>query len=105
MAEWIRRLGAKRNAPRETVLECMETGEAAKEACAPQAEAPLPDERLHKLTPKERAVLDLLLEGCTMKQAAQRLGVAYSIYRKLQANSRAQLILAYHRIVRHETES
>ena len=113
MAEWIRRLGAKRNAPRETVLECMETGEAAKEACAPQAEAPLPDEGLHKLTPKERAVLDLLLEGCTMKQAAQRLGVAYStvnthtnaIYRKLQVNSRAQLILAYHRIVRHETES
>ena len=107
MAEWIRRLGAKRNAPRETVLECMETGETAKEACA---EAPLPDERLHKLTPKERAVLDLLLEGCTMKQTAQRLGVAYStvnthtnaIYRKLQVNSRAQLILAYHRIVKHE---
>lgn len=45
-----------------------------------------------------------------MKQAAQRLGVAYStvnthtnaIYRKLQVNSRAQLILAYHRIVKHE---
>ena len=24
MAEWIRRLGARRNAPRETVPECME---------------------------------------------------------------------------------
>ena len=41
---------------------------------------------------------------------AKRLGVAYftpnthtnAIYRKLQVNSRAQLILAYHRIVKHE---
>ena len=70
MAEWIRRLGARRNAPRETVPECMEAGEAAR-------------------------------RGLFHAEHAHQC----HIYRKLQVNSRAQLILAYHRVVRHETES
>ncbi|MDD3243852.1 MAG: helix-turn-helix transcriptional regulator [Eubacteriales bacterium] len=56
------------------------------------------------LTPRELDVLRLLLQGCTLQQSADRLGMKYStanthmtaIYRKLGVTSRAALIIRYH---------
>ncbi len=55
------------------------------------------------LTPKEKAVLQLLLEGMTLRQIAGELGMKYdsvnfhykNIYRKLEVNSKIELILRY----------
>lgn len=55
------------------------------------------------LTKRERELLSLLLEGCTLKAAASALCVQYStanshmtsLYRKLEVNSRAELIIRY----------
>lgn len=55
------------------------------------------------LTVRERELYLLLLEGFTLKEAANNLGVKYStanthmtsIYKKLEVNSRAQLIINY----------
>ncbi len=55
------------------------------------------------LTPKEKIVFDLLLEGLTLRQVAGELGMKYdsvnfhykNIYRKLQVNSKIELILRY----------
>lgn len=60
-------------------------------------------DRLALLTPRERAVFLLLLEGYTLKESAKRLSVKYStvnthmtgIYKKLNVNSRAELIIRY----------
>lgn len=55
------------------------------------------------LTQREREVFHLLVEGYTLRETAQRLGLKYStvnthmtgIYRKLGVNSRAELIIRY----------
>lgn len=55
------------------------------------------------LTPRELDVFQLLLEGYTLQETADRLGVKYStanthmtaIYKKLGVGSRAELIIRY----------
>ncbi len=55
------------------------------------------------LTRREQEVFHLLVEGYTLRETAQRLGLKYStvnthmtgIYRKLGVNSRAELIIRY----------
>ena len=55
------------------------------------------------LTPKEKVVFDLLLEGMTLRQIAGELSMKYdsvnfhykNIYRKLEVNSKIELILRY----------
>ena len=55
------------------------------------------------LTPREMDVFRLLLEGYTLQETADQLGVKYStvnthmtaIYKKLSINSRAELIIRY----------
>jgi DNA-binding CsgD family transcriptional regulator len=59
--------------------------------------------RLALLTPREHELFLLLLEGYTLKEAADRLSVKYStanthmtgVYKKLNVNSRAELIIRY----------
>ena len=59
--------------------------------------------RLALLTPRERELFLLLLEGYTLKESAKRLSVKYStanthmtgVYKKLNVNSRAELIIRY----------
>lgn len=66
---------------------------------APESEVKEP---LH-LTPREMDVFRLLLEGYTLRETADQLGVKYStanshmtaIYKKLGVNSRAELIIRY----------
>ncbi len=61
------------------------------------------EERLASLTPREREVFALLMEGLTMRESAEELGVKFTtvnshcshIYRKLGVNSRAEFILRY----------
>lgn len=56
-----------------------------------------PARRDYRLSPRERAVLELLVQGKTIKEAASDLGIGYytadeyirGIYEKLQVNSRA----------------
>lgn len=81
----------------------------AEEENAPKGEASFkiltgePFERLALLTPRERDLFLLLLEGYTLKESAKRLSVKYStanthmtgIYKKLNVNSRAELIIRY----------
>jgi len=58
---------------------------------------------LDVLTQREREVFRLLVEGYTIKETAQSLGIKYStanthmtgIYKKLGVNSRAELIIRY----------
>ena len=60
-------------------------------------------EKIALLTPRERELLSLLLEGLTLQQSADRMSVRYptanthitSIYRKLEVSSRAELIIKY----------
>jgi len=73
------------------------------------AEAKLPTDQESRealtacLTPRERDLFYLLLEGHTLKESAARLSIKYStanthmtgIYRKLGVNSRAELIINY----------
>ncbi len=55
------------------------------------------------LTPREQEVCVLLLKGCTLRQIAANLGIAFStvntyykgLYRKLHINSRAELFLMF----------
>jgi len=69
------------------------------------------DERLRRLallTPREHALFLLLLEGYTLKESATRLSVKYStanthmtgVYKKLNVNSRAELIIHYRDTIR-----
>lgn len=76
-----------------------------------QERAPLPgsdstrqaSSPLDALTPREREVFRFLVEGYTIKETAQLLGIQYStanthmtsIYKKLSVNSRAELIIRY----------
>ncbi len=71
-------------------------------------QASLTDEDIQKrilsLTPREHDLFLLLLEGFTLKESAAQLSVKYStanthmtsIYKKLDVNSRAELIINYH---------
>lgn len=60
-------------------------------------------ERLLALTRRERELLLLLLDGCTLKEAAGALSVQYStanthmtsLYKKLGVTSRPELIIRY----------
>ena len=88
-------------------------GKTAAEAAAPVHQPasgsepqPKTKERRDKialLTPREHELFLLLLEGFTLKEAAARLSVKYStanthmtsVYRKLNVNSRAELIINY----------
>ena len=55
------------------------------------------------LTPRETDVFRLLLEGYTLRETADRLGIKYStvnthmtaVYKKLGVSSRAELIIRY----------
>lgn len=71
------------------------------------------DETLKKiklLTPREHDLFLLLLEGYTLKESAKRLSVKYStanthmtgIYKKLNINSRAELIIRYRDAIKSE---
>lgn len=61
------------------------------------------DKKSLGLTPREMDVFHLLLEGYTLQETANRLGVKYStanthmtaIYKKLNVTSRAELIIRY----------
>ena len=63
----------------------------------------LEDRKPVGLTPREVDVFRLLLEGYTLRETADQLGVKYStanthmtaIYKKLGVNSRAELIIRY----------
>lgn len=60
-------------------------------------------DHLALLTPRERELFLLLLEGYTLKESARQLSVKYStanthmtsVYKKLNVNSRAELIIRY----------
>ncbi len=66
-------------------------------------EQPERHERLLALTRRERELLFLLLDGCTLKEAAGALSVQYStanthmtsLYKKLGVTSRPELIIQY----------
>lgn len=91
-----------RHVPAET-----EAGERdGKPASFAQRKDILQDERygrLEKLSPRERELCLLLVEGYTLKESAARLQIKYStanthvngIYKKLGVNSRADLIINY----------
>lgn len=59
--------------------------------------------RVELLTPREREVYHLLLQGYTLKESAKLLSLKYStvnthmtgIYRKLEVSSRAEFIINY----------
>ena len=59
--------------------------------------------RVAQLTPREHELYLLLLEGFTLRESAEQLGIKYStanthmtgIYRKLGVRSRAELIINY----------
>lgn len=67
-------------------------------------------EKVALLTPREHDLFLLLLEGYTLKESAKRLSVKYStanthmtgIYKKLNVNSRAELIIRYRDAVKGE---
>jgi DNA-binding CsgD family transcriptional regulator len=62
--------------------------------------------RVDLLTPRERELYLLLLEGLTLKESAERLSVKYStanthmtgVYRKLGVSSRAELLINYRNV-------
>jgi DNA-binding NarL/FixJ family response regulator len=57
------------------------------------------------LSPREREVLELVAQGCLLKEIADRLGVTFGtintycrrIYEKLHVNSRAQAVAKWHK--------
>jgi DNA-binding CsgD family transcriptional regulator len=61
------------------------------------------EERVLSLTARERDVYLLLIEGFTLKEAAEQASIKYStakthmteIYRKLNVNTRDELIINY----------
>lgn len=89
----------ERGAPQaEKASDNVSQGEAS-----PKLSADEPSGRLGLLTPRERDLFLLLLEGYTLKESAEQLSVKYStanthmtgIYKKLNVNSRAELIIRY----------
>lgn len=86
----------RRAAPGNTV----NLPEAAKAEAAGAAAGALP---LPRLTPREREVFELLIQGKKLKEIAGELGIKYStvnthqknVYKKLGVNTRAECILRY----------
>ncbi len=78
-------------------------GNAPPGKAAPELSENEQSRRLALLTPRERELFFLLLEGYTLKESANQLSVKYStanthmtgIYKKLDVNSRAELIIRY----------
>ena len=70
---------------------------------SPKLIAGKPFDRIALLTPREHELFLLLLEGYTLKESAKQLSIKYStanthmtgIYKKLEVNSRAELIIRY----------
>ena len=66
------------------------------------------EERVSSLTAREKDVYRLLIEGLMLKETAKELGIQYStanshmsaVYRKLNVNTRAELIINYRNIGR-----
>lgn len=62
--------------------------------------------KVAQLTPREYELFLLLIEGYTLKESAKQLSIKYStanthmsaIYRKLEVNTRAELIINYRNI-------
>ncbi len=60
-------------------------------------------EKVELLTPREYELFNLLVEGFTLKECAEKLSIKYStanthmtgIYRKLEVKSRPELIIGY----------
>lgn len=94
---WIPRRG--RDGPR---IEKMDS-EVPQCKSAPESYENERIQRIAMLTPRERELFLLLLEGYTLKESAKQLSVKYStvnthmtgIYKKLNVNSRAELIIRY----------
>ena len=81
----------------------------ARETATMPADSEPPD-RIAQLTPRERDLFLLLLEGYTLKESARQMSVKYStanthmtaIYKKLNVNSRAELIIRYRAAVKKD---
>lgn len=64
-------------------------------------------EKVSSLSPRERETYLLLLQGFTLQYCAEQMGIKYptvntyvnAIYKKLDVNSRAQLIIQYRDIL------
>jgi DNA-binding CsgD family transcriptional regulator len=67
--------------------------------------------RIGLLTPREYELFLLLIEGFTLKESAKQLSIKYStanthmtnIYKKLNVNSRSELIINYRNFSTNET--
>ena len=94
--------GKNKQPERAPLREAVQTPPACEE---PAQEKTEPDSmsRLATLTKREHALLLLLLEGCTLKEAAGRLTIKYStanthmtsLYKKLGVSTRAELLIRY----------
>lgn len=88
LLDWIRRRKAAKKPDKEIV--------------APSSETPA-EHKIETLTAREYETFLILIEGYTLRYAAEQMGVSYptvntyqtAIYKKLGVNSRAKLILAY----------
>lgn len=82
--------------------------DAPQDETSPKLSAGEPSERLALLMPREYDLFLLLLDGYTLKESAKQLSVKYStanthmtgIYKKLNVNSRAELIIRYRNAVK-----
>lgn len=102
--KWLEMLRQKR-VPRESNIPQSEkiSDETPQGKASPKLIAGEPAERLALLTPRERELFRLLLEGYTLKESAKQLSVKYStanthmtgVYKKLDVKSRAELIIRY----------
>lgn len=95
------KLQHERDAPQTERVSGNESDNAPEEKTSPKCGEPF--ERISLLTPREHELFLLLLEGYTLKESAKQLSVKYStanthmtgIYKKLEVNSRAELIIRY----------
>jgi len=82
------------------VIETFRSREAAEAAGTSAARSPLASPDEESLTPREQQVLELLMEGFSYKEIAQRLGISTStvgtyvqrIYEKLHVSSRREIM-------------
>ena len=110
--DWMAHVGGPEpvvtDAPEPTSIVLPRSGKGAKPAsggnfAALEKDVSPEEGALHSLTPRERDVFNLLMEGKTLKQISECLGVKFStvnthyksVYRKLNVNSRAEFILRY----------
>ena len=82
------------------VIETFRSREAAETAGTSAARSPAASPDVESLTPREQQVLELLVEGFSYKEIAQRLGISTStvgtyvqrIYEKLHVSSRREIM-------------